>query len=56
LRLPCFHFGAHCGVLPAFGDFTGMHVVRPEAGDRVFVVAEHGVQPVRKASNPTLAA
>jgi metallophosphoesterase superfamily enzyme len=27
LRLPCFHFGPRSGVLPAFGEFTGMHVV-----------------------------
>jgi uncharacterized protein len=27
LRLPCFHFGPRCGVLPAFGAFTGMHAV-----------------------------
>ncbi len=39
LRLPCFHFGAAVGVLPAFGAFTGMHVVRPTAGERVYVVA-----------------
>jgi DNA ligase-associated metallophosphoesterase len=39
LRLPCFHFGPAVGLLPAFGDFTGLHVVRPEAGDRVYVVA-----------------
>ena len=37
LRLPCFHFGARVGVLPAFGSFTGMHPVRPAPGDRVFV-------------------
>lgn len=47
LRLPCFHFrgtgpGA-LGVLPAFGAFTGSHVVRPQAGDRVYVVAPEGV-------------
>ena len=29
LRLPCFHFGAQVGVLPAFGAFTGMHALRP---------------------------
>jgi hypothetical protein len=27
LRLPCFHFGPAVGVLPAFGDFTGLHVM-----------------------------
>jgi len=39
LRLPCFHFGGDVGVLPAFGAFTGLHVVRPVPGDLVFVVA-----------------
>jgi hypothetical protein len=28
LRLPCFHFGPSVGVLPAFGEFTGMHRVQ----------------------------
>lgn len=46
LRLPCFHFGAQVGVLPAFGVFTGMHTVRAQAGDRVFVVAQGRVRPL----------
>lgn len=46
LRLPCFHFGAQVGVLPAFGDFTGMHAVRPVPGDRLFAVAEDAVVEV----------
>ena len=46
LRLPCFHFGAAVGLLPAFGDFTGLHVVRPDEGDRVYVVAEGRVVAV----------
>lgn len=40
LRLPCFHFGPALGVLPAFGEFTGMHVLPRGPEDRVFVVAE----------------
>jgi DNA ligase-associated metallophosphoesterase len=44
LRLPCFHLGAHCGVLPAFGEFTGSHAVRAQPGERVFVVAEGEVR------------
>lgn len=44
LRLPCFHFGAEVGVLPAFGAFTGMHAVTPAPGDRVFVVAQDEVR------------
>jgi DNA ligase-associated metallophosphoesterase len=39
LRLPCFHFGPALGVLPAFGPFTGMHVLPRGPGDRVFVIA-----------------
>lgn len=51
LRLPCFHFRGRLGLLPAFGAFTGMHTVRREPADRVFVVGD-GV--VRRLP-PTLA-
>ncbi|MBL8341877.1 MAG: ligase-associated DNA damage response endonuclease PdeM [Rubrivivax sp.] len=44
LRLPCFHLGPHCGVLPAFGEFTGSHVVRLQPGERAFVVADGEVR------------
>jgi len=40
VRLPCFWFGPRVGVLPSFGAFTGSAVVRPRAGDQVFVVAD----------------
>jgi DNA ligase-associated metallophosphoesterase len=43
LRLPCFHFGAEVGVLPAFGSFTGMHPIAPAPSDRVYVVADGAV-------------
>ncbi len=46
LRLPCFHFGARVGVLPAFGAFTGTHAWPREAGDRVFAIAEGAVHEV----------
>ena len=46
LRLPCFWFGARCGVLPAFGAFTGSAEVRPRRGDQVFVVADDEVLKV----------
>jgi len=47
LRLPCFHFGPAVGVLPAFGGFTGMHVLPRGPGDRVFVIAQDQVCEVR---------
>jgi len=43
LRLPCFYFGAHTGILPAFGSFTGLHVLKPMENDRVFVVHDNVV-------------
>jgi len=41
--LPCFYFGAHSGVLPAFGEFTGTALVRPAAGERVFVLVGQSI-------------
>lgn len=38
LRLPCFYFGIHTGILPAFGSFTGLHILKPMSEDSVFVV------------------
>ncbi len=49
-RLPCFWFGSACGVLPAFGDFTGLADVTPDPGDRVYVVAGDEVVVVGPAS------
>lgn len=46
-RLPCFWFGRACGVLPAFGDFTGLADVTPEPGDRVYAVTREEVVQVR---------
>ena len=36
-RLPCFQFGNHCAVLPAFGEFTGLADVEVSSGDRIWV-------------------
>lgn len=46
LRLPCFHFGADVGVLPAFGAFTGSAIVTRTRTDRVFAVADDRVLEV----------
>lgn len=50
LRLPCFHFGAQVGLLPAFGGFTGLHVVARQAGDRVFAIAGDAVRPLHSSA------
>jgi DNA ligase-associated metallophosphoesterase len=55
IRAACFWFGPDDAVLPAFGDFTGTHVISPETDDRVFAVGPDAVievtrrQTVRRA-------
>jgi uncharacterized protein len=36
MTVPCFFFGQSYGVLPAFGQFTGIKKIRPSKQDRVF--------------------
>lgn len=50
LRLPCFHFGPAVGVLPAFGGFTGMHVLPRAPGDRVYVIADDAVRALNSGA------
>jgi DNA ligase-associated metallophosphoesterase len=45
--LPCFYFGRHVGLLPAFGAFTGTALVHPQPGDRLYVIADDSVLPLR---------
>jgi len=43
LRLPCYYFGTQGGILPAFGEFTGTHTIKPKKGEKVFVIADKEV-------------
>jgi DNA ligase-associated metallophosphoesterase len=43
LRLPCFYFGDHTGILPAFGTFTGNAVIQPLKGEHVYVITKNKV-------------
>lgn len=36
LKLPCFYFSDNHGLLPAFGKFTGLAVIKPKKTDKVF--------------------
>jgi uncharacterized protein len=45
-RLPCFWFAKDIGVLPAFGEFTGVAEADVQVGDQVFVVADDAVVAV----------
>lgn len=54
LRAPCFWFGPSCGVLPAFGSFTGSKKINPAPGDRVFAVGPDRVLEVSRCyGSPT---
>lgn len=40
MTLPCFYFGKHQGILPAFGSFTGLARVNPKKEERIYVIAQ----------------
>jgi DNA ligase-associated metallophosphoesterase len=50
LRLPCFWLRGNCLVLPAFGDFTGGHAMKKEAGDRIYLVSQEAVHALPAGS------
>ena len=43
LKLPCFFKTENQMILPAFGEFTGKHILSPKEGDEVFVLANEEV-------------
>jgi DNA ligase-associated metallophosphoesterase len=40
LRLPCFFKNKHQMILPAFGAFTGTHVLKKKGEDEVYAIAD----------------
>ncbi len=43
ITLPCFYFGLHYALLPAFGKFTGFSKIKPKKEEAVFAIAENRV-------------
>ncbi|NQZ75454.1 MAG: ligase-associated DNA damage response endonuclease PdeM [Ekhidna sp.] len=43
ITMPCFYFSDHHGVLPAFGQFTGIKKIKPMQRDLVFGIVEDRV-------------
>lgn len=43
LRLPCFFKSSDQMILPAFGEFTGSHVLKPKKNSEVFAIADGAV-------------
>ena len=46
LKFPCFYFSETCAVLPAFSVFTGLFLIKKEAGDRFYAVTPESVVEV----------
>ncbi len=46
ITLPCFYFGTHYGVLPAFGKFTGKAILKIKEGDHVFVITGDKIKEI----------
>lgn len=46
LRLPCFFKTKNQMILPAFGEFTGTHTLKPSKNDEVFAIVEDTVVKV----------
>ena len=43
LRLPCFYKSENQMILPAFGEFTGTHILKPNSGDEIYAIAKNEV-------------
>lgn len=46
LRLPCFIISSQQILLPAFGEFTGLHTINPKPDEHIYAVAENMVIPL----------
>jgi len=53
VTLPCFYFGQHAGLLPAFGTFTGLARVHPKKEDKVFIIVEEKIIAVSPVASLT---
>lgn len=51
MKLPCFYFGETHGVLPAFGGFTGTHLIEPQDSDRVFIIVNGQIMAAHQLSS-----
>lgn len=43
MKLPCYYFGERRGILPAFGQFTGTHIIEPRKDDLIFIIVDSEV-------------
>ena len=46
IRIPCFYLSKSRLVLPAFGNFTGLAIVKPAVGDQIWGITPEKLIPV----------
>ena len=46
LKMPCFYQSQNQLILPAFGAFTGLHILTPKGGDRIYVTSGKEVMEI----------
>lgn len=46
LKVPCFYHGPDQLILPAFGAFTGLHILTPKEGDRIYITTGKEVMEI----------
>jgi DNA ligase-associated metallophosphoesterase len=47
IKLPCFYFGKRHGILPAFGNFTGIYQISYKFDDQIFAITDNSVVKLR---------
>ena len=48
MKLPCFYKSSNQLILPAFGAFTGVHIVKPKAEDRIYITTGKEVLEIKE--------
>lgn len=43
IKVPCFLFKNNHVLLPAFGEFTGTHIIKPDETDRIYGVVDNSI-------------
>ncbi len=43
IGFPCFYFGEKYAVLPAFGHFTGLAMIKPKKSDSVYAIVNNSI-------------
>lgn len=46
LKFPCFFFGNDYAIMPAFSAFTGLFMVKPKPGEKIFAITPNNVVKV----------